>query len=124
MIPVSCLVILIESIDDMKLAAKEIYQLGCKNVLIKGGHTEGRAVDLLYDGNQFFKFTSERIQTKNTHGTGCTFSASILANLVKGKDLTNSIAVSKKYITAAIKSGPAISKGYGPLNHSAPVEGN
>lgn len=116
--------ILIESMDDMKLAAKEIYRLGCQNVLIKGGHKEGKAIDLLYDGKQFFQFASERIQTKNTHGTGCTFSAAILANLVKGKNLTDSVAISKKYITAAIKSGPDIGKGYGPLSHSVPIDGN
>ena len=112
----------IHSMDDMKLVAKEIYQLGCRSVLIKGGHGTGQAIDLLYDGQQFIKYTTERIQTKNTHGTGCTFSAAILANLVKGKNLNDSIAISKKYITAAILGGLPIGKGYGPLNHFAHID--
>jgi len=112
----------INAMDDMKLAAKEIYQLGCQSVLIKGGHREGKAVDLLYDGQQFIKFTSERIQTKNTHGTGCTYSAAILANLVKGKSLTDAITISKKYVTAAIRGGLPIGKGYGPLNHFVHID--
>jgi len=107
----------IHTMDDMRLAAKEIHCLGCQAVLIKGGHGTGQAVDLLYNGEQFFRFTSKRISTKNTHGTGCTFSAAILANLINGKNLKDSITISKKYVTAAIQSGLPIGKGHGPLNH-------
>jgi len=74
----------IKSLGDMKDAAMKIYSLGAKNVLIKGGHMEDEATDVLYDGKEFKYFTTERINTKNTHGTGCTLSSAIASNLAKG----------------------------------------
>ncbi len=103
--------------EDIFIAAKKIYNSGCKAVLIKGGHRSDDATDVLFDGTEFSKFTAQRINTKNTHGTGCTFSAAILANLIKGNTLKNAIHTSKRFVTEAIKHAFALGKGNGPLNH-------
>lgn len=107
----------IHSFEDMKTAAQVIYQMGCKNVLIKGGHASGDAVDLLYDGNEYYTVQSDRIHTKNTHGTGCTFSSAIASNLAKGLSIKEAVNQAKKYITIAIKHSLAIGKGNGPTHH-------
>ncbi|MCJ7811959.1 PfkB family carbohydrate kinase, partial [bacterium] len=108
--------------EDIFIAVKKIYNLGCKAVLIKGGHRNNDATDILFDGVEFSKFTSQRIDTKNTHGTGCTYSAAILANLVKGNTLKNAIHISKLFVTEAIKHAFSLGKGNGPLNHFIQVE--
>ncbi|MBU3092075.1 bifunctional hydroxymethylpyrimidine kinase/phosphomethylpyrimidine kinase [Clostridium sp. CM028] len=107
----------IETVVDMESAAKEMYKLGCKNVLLKGGHMQGEAVDVFYDGSEITHFTSERINTKNTHGTGCTLSSAIAANLALGYSMKDSIKNSKQYITTAIKHSLDIGHGVGPTNH-------
>jgi len=107
----------IKSLGDMKDAAMKIYSLGAKNVLIKGGHMEDEATDVLYDGKEFKYFTTERINTKNTHGTGCTLSSAIASNLAKGYTVEESVANAKDYITTAIKHSLSIGKGVGPTNH-------
>ena len=99
----------IESQEDVQEAAKKIYSLGAKNVLIKGGHLSGDAIDLLYDGKSFY--------TKNTHGTGCTFSSAIAANLANGLTLNKAVEKAKTYITTAIEHSLPIGKGHGPTNH-------
>jgi len=92
--------------------------LGPKNVLIKGGHIlSEQAVDLLYDGKTFKEFKAERIDTKNTHGTGCTLSSAIAAGLAQGKEVEEAIDTAKRYITLAIKNSLPIGHGHGPLNH-------
>lgn len=107
----------IENPEDMKQAALKIYEMGAKNVLIKGGHLAGEASDLLYDGNNFFIYSSERIHTKNTHGTGCTYSSAIAANLAKGMDIQTSVRQAKEYVTNVIKYSLELGKGHGPTNH-------
>lgn len=108
----------IKTIEDMELAAKEIYKLGCKNVFLKGGHMEGNtAVDILYDGENIYKFYAERINTKNTHGTGCTISSAIASNLALGFSIEESIKRAKDYITTAIIHSLDIGHGVGPTNH-------
>ena len=107
----------IKSQDDMKNAAKIIYNLGAKNVFLKGGHLEEEATDILFDGCDYTVFQSKRIDTKNTHGTGCTISAAIAANIAKGMDLKMAVGESKKYITTAIAHSLDIGKGVGPTNH-------
>lgn len=110
----------ISNLSDRKEAAKIIYDLGAKNVMIKGGHEENdRMIDLLFDGNSFSQFESKRIATKNTHGTGCTFSAAITAQLAKGKTIEDAISVAKKFIQAAIEDDLHIGSGHGPTNHWA-----
>ncbi len=109
--------------DGMREAAKAIFDTGAKNVLVKGGHAAAGATDILYDGRDFYSFSAERIDTKNTHGTGCTFSSAIAANLALGSKLTDAVAAAKKYITAAIKYAPDIGRGNGPTNHFYKREG-
>ncbi len=107
----------IDTLEDMKVAAREIYKMGVENVLIKGGHLPDRAVDVLYDGEGFTFYEMDRIDTKNTHGTGCTLSSSIAANLGKGQDIKTALKNSKEYITLAIKHSIELGKGVGPTNH-------
>ena len=102
----------------MPKAAVTIYQMGAKHVLIKGGHLsqEEDAKDLLYDGN-IFLYSTKRIPTKNTHGTGCTFSSAIASNLALGYSLPEAVANAKHYITMAITHALEIGKGLGPTHH-------
>lgn len=110
-------IINIKTKEDMCEACKEIIKLGCKNVLLKGGHLDGEAIDVLFNGEEFNYFTSERIHTKNTHGTGCTLSSTITANLARGLSMEEAINEAKRYITVAIKHSLDIGKGVGPTNH-------
>lgn len=106
----------IKTIDHMKEAARRIVGLGIKSVLIKGGHYDGDAVDVFYDG-QYALFSHERILTKNTHGTGCTLSSAIAALLARGYKPIEAVKKAKEYITEAIKYSFDIGHGNGPLNH-------
>ena len=106
----------IQNLEDMEKAAKIIYDMGAKNILIKGGHLEHDATDILFDGN-YFHLKEKRIQTKNTHGTGCTLSSAIAANLAKDKTVQQAVENAKEYITGAIEHSLAIGKGVGPTNH-------
>ena len=110
-------IINIKTKEDMCEACKELIKLGCKNVLLKGGHLDGEAIDVLFNGEEFHYFTSERIHTKNTHGTGCTLSSTITANLARGLSIEEAISEAKRYITVAIKHSLDIGKGVGPTNH-------
>lgn len=107
----------IKTIDDMKKAAALILKMGAANVLVKGGHFEHDAIDILYDGKEYYSFTAKRINTKNTHGTGCTLSSAITANLANGVPLPEAVNAAKQYITVAIENALSIGKGHGPLNH-------
>lgn len=107
----------IRTIDDMKMAGQIIYQKSGTAVLIKGGHRIGKAVDILFDGVAFSSYTSERVQTKNTHGTGCTFSSAIASQLALGHSMEQAVGYAKTYITTAIQHALAIGQGSGPTNH-------
>lgn len=107
----------IHTLEDMKDAAKAIFQMGAKSVLLKGGHLETDSTDILYTGEEFIHFTSARINTKNTHGTGCTLSSAIASNLARGMSIEQAIAKAKEYITIAIEHSLAIGKGVGPTHH-------
>ncbi len=108
----------ISDINDMKKAADIIHSMGAKAVLVKGGHSnDDNCADILFDGKDFHSYSAERIFTKNTHGTGCTLSSAIAANLALGKNISQAVLKSKIYITNAIKNSPAIGTGYGPLDH-------
>ena len=109
----------IATVDQMKEAAEAIHRMGARNVFLKGGHMSGDALDILYDGRDFHRFTSERIDTKNTHGTGCTTSAAIATGLAQGMDVYEAVSRAKKYITTAIRSALPIGGGHGPTNHMA-----
>lgn len=105
------------SISDMKRAAKVIHRFGAKNVIVKGGHLTGDAVDVLYNGRSFRQFSSERIDNKETHGTGCTFSAAIATLLAKGQSISRATEGAKAYITKAIKASYRNGKGYRLITH-------
>jgi hydroxymethylpyrimidine/phosphomethylpyrimidine kinase len=109
----------VSSIADMREAAKRIKSLGPRYVLVKGGHLESvsESMDVLYDGEGFYSFSSQRIETKNTHGTGCTYSAAICAGLANGLGAIEAIKQAKDYVTEAIKRSFNLGKGHGPLNH-------
>jgi len=108
----------INNVDEMKNAAQEILNLGAKKVVVKGGHLEeDRATDVLYDGKEYKELHSHRVETKNTHGTGCTFSSAIAANIALGKTFFDAVSLAKKYITGAIEHSLSIGKGYGPTHH-------
>jgi hydroxymethylpyrimidine/phosphomethylpyrimidine kinase len=111
----------ITSVHDMKKAARVIYNCGAKNVVVKGGHLTGDAVDVFYDGKKFYTFSSERIDKKDTHGTGCTFSAAIATLLARGKSVIEAVEEAKTYITKAIKSAHNIGAGHRLINHLAPI---
>jgi hydroxymethylpyrimidine/phosphomethylpyrimidine kinase len=107
----------IASPQEMRRAAEIISTMGCQYVLIKGGHLSGEALDILYDGQTFLEFLSQRIKTHHTHGTGCTFSAAITAGLALGRSVPDSVAVAKRYITRAIQHSLPLGSGHGPVNH-------
>ncbi len=109
----------IKTIDDMKEAAIGLKEIGCQWVIVKGGHLTGEkeAIDVVYNGSDFHLLRSPYFQTKNTHGTGCTFSSAIAAGLAKGSDPLTSIKIAKNYITEAIENSLSIGKGHGPTNH-------
>ena len=107
----------IKTVADMEAAAKKICAMGCKGIVVKGGHHIGNAVDVLFDGKEFYHFETERINTKNTHGTGCTFSSAIAANLANGLSVAEAVKNAKSYVTKAIEHSLAIGKGCGPTHH-------
>ncbi|MDE0087669.1 MAG: bifunctional hydroxymethylpyrimidine kinase/phosphomethylpyrimidine kinase [Candidatus Poribacteria bacterium] len=108
----------IRNVDDAKTAAETIANLGCQAVLVKGGHLDNeKAIDVLYYNNDWSFFEAARVETKNTHGTGCTYSAAIATHLALGKDLIEAIRAAKTYITNAIQHALDIGKGHGPTNH-------
>jgi hydroxymethylpyrimidine/phosphomethylpyrimidine kinase len=98
-------------------AARRIGAMGAKNVVIKGGHRRGPAIDLFFDGKKMHPLRSARIRTRHTHGTGCTFSAAIAAYLAKGETVEIAVSRAKRYITAAIRHGFAVGSGHSPVHH-------
>lgn len=107
----------IKTVDEMRIASKELGEKYNCGVLVKGGHLDEKATDVLFDKNEFYEFTSERIHTKNTHGTGCTLSSAIACNIAKGCSLDESVKNAKDYLTGALKDGLDLGKGNGPVNH-------
>jgi hydroxymethylpyrimidine/phosphomethylpyrimidine kinase len=111
----------VRSVADAHEAARRIAGLGPKHVLVKGGHLEGpEAIDVLFSQGATHEFRGPRINSPHTHGTGCTLSAAITANLALGHSLPAAIAEARSWLTLAIVTAPAIGQGVGPLNHFAP----
>ena len=107
----------IKDLEDAKIAARKISEMGPKAVVIKGGHLNGEeAVDLLYHNGEFKTFSAPRLNTKTTHGTGCSFSAAIAAELAKKSDIEKAVEKAKKVVTLGIRFGLKVGKGYGPVN--------
>lgn len=110
----------ITTTDDMIAAAKIIVDVfGAGAALIKGGHYTGDAIDFLYDGKEIYTFSEKRIDTENTHGTGCTYSAAIAAYLAQGDDLVTAVKKGKFFVTEAIRQSFNLGAGSGPTNHWA-----
>ncbi|MCS7111982.1 MAG: bifunctional hydroxymethylpyrimidine kinase/phosphomethylpyrimidine kinase [Ignisphaera sp.] len=111
----------IDSVERAREAAQMLVDVyGCEAAIVKGGHIEGEhAVDILYYRGSFYEFKSLRVQTKNTHGTGCGFSAAIAAGIAKGKNLVDAVSSAKDFITTAIEYGLDVGSGHGPINPAA-----
>jgi hydroxymethylpyrimidine/phosphomethylpyrimidine kinase len=111
----------VNSLDEMRKAAVQIWGLGAKNVVVKGGHLKGKAIDILFDGKNYTEIESPRIKTKNTHGTGCTFASAIATLLARGETVPGAVKKAKNFITMAIQAGLSLGKGTGPTNPTAYV---
>ncbi len=113
----------IDTLEAMQEAAQRIYQLGAKAVLVKGGGMTGdlRGVDVWFDGNHLETLATQRVNTENTHGTGCTLSAAIAANLALGKTAIEATRLAKDYVTSALSYSLNIGKGQGPVGHFFPL---
>ncbi len=109
----------VEDLDSMRRAARKLASLGSANVLVKGGHLQGDAIDILYTNGEFHEFRAARIETRHTHGAGCTYSAAITAELAKGTPLSDAVRRAKAFVTEAIRTNPGLGGGSGPLNHFA-----
>ncbi|ALA57518.1 bifunctional hydroxymethylpyrimidine kinase/phosphomethylpyrimidine kinase [Nitrospira moscoviensis] len=108
----------IHSLPDARRAAKAIHALGCRHVVIKGGHlASDRATDLLYDGRFFNVLKGEFIDSPHTHGTGCTFASAVAAHLARERPVLDAVQAAKAYVTEAIRHGLAIGHGHGPTDH-------
>ncbi len=111
----------VNSIDRIREATVQIFGLGAKNVVVKGGHLKGKAIDTLYDGANFAEIEGPRIRTKNTHGTGCTFASAIATFLARGESIPDAVRKAKDFISMAIRFGLNLGKGTGPTNPSSYV---
>lgn len=107
------------NVEAMKEAARIIHGFGPQAVLVKGGHLEGDAIDILFHEGVFQEFRAARTPTRHTHGTGCTYSAAITALLARGETLPQAVARAKDFITEAIRTAPGLGAGSGPVNHFA-----
>jgi hydroxymethylpyrimidine/phosphomethylpyrimidine kinase len=109
----------IRGLEDMRRAACTLAGMGARAVLIKGGHLAGDAVDLLWTARGCREFHAARIDTRHTHGTGCTYSAAITAELARGAVLETAVERAKTFINEAIRTNPGLGHGCGPVNHHA-----
>ena len=116
----------IRDLDDMKHAAEMIHTLGPKAVLLKGGHLRidgGNVVhDILHDENGFEVFESPRLDTRHTHGTGCTLASAIAVSLAQGMTIRDSVVRARAYVLEAIRLAPQFGSGFGPINHAHPLK--
>ena len=112
----------VETPEDMEEAARRIARLGPSAVLVKGGHLAGEALDLLMWQGGVRRFAAERVPGPPAHGTGCTYSAAITAELARGSSLPDAVESAKRFITRALETRPRLGQGYGPVNHHATIE--
>jgi hydroxymethylpyrimidine kinase/phosphomethylpyrimidine kinase/thiamine-phosphate diphosphorylase len=101
----------------MERAARALQAMGARHVLLKGGHLDGDAVDLLLAGTELHRFPAPRLPSRSTHGTGCTFSAAIATFLAQGLPLVEAVAAAKTFIHTAIATAIPLGRGQGPVNH-------
>ncbi len=109
----------IRTLEEMEDAARSIQAMGPRHVLLKGGHRENDAIDILLAGKTVQKLAAERIQTTSTHGTGCSYSAALATLLAQGQPLMKAAASAKRFIDAAIRHAVPLGGGHGPINHFA-----
>lgn len=107
----------LEDVLNMKEAARILCEYGAKAVLVKGGHLDDDPVDVLFDGSEYTEFFTQRINSPNTHGTGCTLSSAIAANLANGAEMKEAVRQAKDYVTNAIECSYTIGKGHSPVHH-------
>jgi hydroxymethylpyrimidine/phosphomethylpyrimidine kinase len=107
----------VTTLADMRDVARALIDLGCQSVLVKGGHLEGDAVDVFYDGADWLELQAKRIPTTSTHGTGCTLASAIAAKLALGLSLEASVRAAKAYVSEAITHAYGIGHGHGPVHH-------
>ena len=114
----------IKNYNDMVIASKKLVKIGCKNVLIKGGHLNGNYIyDIFTNNKETIIFKNKKITSKNTHGTGCTLSSAIATYYSQGKNLKKSCYLAIKYVNQSIKTSPNFGKGNGPINHLSNIRG-
>ena len=106
----------VRSLDERREAARELLALGPRAVVVKGGHAEGAAVDVYWDGSELVELIANRIETANTHGSGCVFSAAIAARLAAGRLAVDAVRDAKQFITNAIEFSLELGHGHGPVN--------
>ncbi len=112
----------VRELDDMRLAARALVDMGAGSALVKGGHLEGDALDLFWDGSEERLFRKPRLVTRHTHGTGCTLSAAICARLARGEGRIEAVSGAAAWVHRAIATAPGLGRGNGPVNHFAAVE--
>jgi hydroxymethylpyrimidine/phosphomethylpyrimidine kinase len=113
----------VRTLAQMREAARALRAMGPRAVVVKGGHLEGDAVDVFWDGERMEDLSAPRIATKNTHGTGCTYSAAIAARLALGDSLLDAVRGAKAYLTEAIRRSYSVGRGHGPVDHMHPLTG-
>jgi hydroxymethylpyrimidine/phosphomethylpyrimidine kinase len=111
----------VRDLPAMREAARELQARGSRAVLVKGGHLETDAVDVFFDGTRLEELAAPRIATRNTHGTGCTYSAAIAARLALGESLLDAVRGAKAYLTEAIRRSYSVGRGHGPVDHLHPL---
>jgi hydroxymethylpyrimidine/phosphomethylpyrimidine kinase len=110
--------ITVRTLEDQREAARRIAGLGASAVVVKGGHSASAdIVDVLFDGQTFTEFRTERVLGTSTHGTGCTFSAAITAQLALGRGIEEAIPLAQAYVAKAIRNAPGLGHGHGPMGH-------
>ena len=107
----------VETVPEMREAARALVDMGPHSVLVKGGHLQGDATDVFYDGTDWLELRADRVHTTSTHGTGCTLASAIAANLALGHDLAESVRNAKSYLTETIAHAYPIGHGHGPVHH-------
>jgi hydroxymethylpyrimidine kinase/phosphomethylpyrimidine kinase len=106
----------IETLDDRRRAARDLVAMGARSAVVKGGHAEHDVIDVFFDGSHMVELSAERIETSNTHGSGCVFSAAITAGIARGTDPLEAVRQAKTFITQAIANSIEIGHGHGPVN--------
>jgi len=112
----------VRTLSEMREAARALRGRGARAVVVKGGHLEGDAIDVFFDGERLEELRTARVPTANTHGTGCTLAAAIAARLALGHELLDAVRLAKDYLTEAIRRSYSVGRGHGPVDHLHPLK--